>query len=139
MLKSFFASLVVILFLDFVWLGLIMKKFNLRQLGAIGRIEDGHFQILIFPSILAYLLLAFAVSQFSIPRAMVANTGLGSFVWGAALGLIIYGVFDMTNLAILRNYPVRFALADMAWGTFLCGATTWTVGWLLKTWMEGGV
>lgn len=112
---------------DFVWLGFVVRDFNLRQLGAIGRIEDGSFRIQPAPAALAYLLMALSVALFSAPRAAEAGGSLAAVVWGAALGFVIYGIFDMTNLAILKNYPVAFAAADMAWGTFLFGAVTWAV------------
>lgn len=132
MLKSFAISVPLVLGLDFLWLGFVMKDFNLRQLAQIGRIEDGQFQLLLWPAVIAYLLMAGSLALFSIPRAQAAGSGLEAFAWGLALGLFIYGIFDMTNLAILRGYPLPFAAADIAWGTFLYGAITWLVGWKLK-------
>ena len=120
------------LVLDFLWLGFVVKDFNLGQLSLIGRIENGKFDLLMWPAGLAYLLMALSVALFSAPRAAVSGSGFEAFFWGAALGLVIYGVFDMTNLAILKNYPVLFAAADMAWGTFLYGLVTWLVAWKLK-------
>ncbi|MGE3760153.1 MAG: DUF2177 family protein [Pseudobdellovibrionaceae bacterium] len=130
MLRSFLISLPLVLVGDFIWLGFVMRDFNLRQLAHIGRIEDGNFQLMYLPAIAAYLLMAASLALFSIPRAEAASSGLEAFAWGAALGLFIYGIFDMTNLAILKDYPWRFAVVDMAWGTFLYGLVTWAVGWL---------
>ncbi len=132
MLRYFFFSLPMFLVCDFVWLGFVVRDFNLRQLGAIGRIENGSFRMLPAPAILAYLLMALSVALFSAPRAVEAAGGFAALLWGAALGLVIYGIFDMTNLAILKNYPLAFALADIAWGTFLYGAVTWAVTQLAK-------
>jgi uncharacterized membrane protein len=38
--------------------------------------------------------------------------------YGALLGFVVYGVYDFTNLATLRHYPVKLAIVDVAWGTF---------------------
>jgi uncharacterized membrane protein len=38
---------------------------------------------------------------------------------GAALGAVAYGVYDLTNYATLKRFPLSYALADWAWGTFL--------------------
>ena len=38
---------------------------------------------------------------------------------GAALGFVMYGLYDLTNYATLTNYTLGFALQDMAWGTTL--------------------
>lgn len=134
-MKAFLVSLPLVLFFDFIWLGFVMKDFNLRHLGPIGRIEDGSFQLLMFPAVVAYLLMALSIALFSVPRAMESGSFLGAFLWGAALGLVVYGIFDMTNLAILKNYSIPFALADMAWGTFLYGAVTAIVREIVKVWV----
>lgn len=132
MLKSYLLSLLLVLVGDFIWLGFVMKDFNLRQLASIGRIENGSFQLLLWPAAIAYLLMAGSLALFSVPRASASGSGIEAFAWGAALGLFVYGIFDMTNLAILKDYPLAFAAADIAWGTFLYGAATWIVGWKLK-------
>ena len=41
---------------------------------------------------------------------------------GAALGLVAYGTYDLTNLAVINGFNTRIALIDMAWGTALSGA-----------------
>ena len=41
------------------------------------------------------------------------------------MGLIIYGIFDFTNLAIFERYSVGVGLADVAWGTFLFTLVTY--------------
>lgn len=124
MIKAFLISLPLLTILDFLWLGFVMREFNLRQLAPIGRIEDGNFKLLLGPAILAYLLMALSVALFSVPRAMQENSIAGAFMWGALLGLVVYGIFDLTNLAILKNYPFQFALVDMAWGTFVYATVT---------------
>jgi uncharacterized membrane protein len=35
---------------------------------------------------------------------------------GALLGLVIYGGYDLTNLAILKGWPLGLSLLDIAWG-----------------------
>ena len=51
---------------------------------------------------------------------------------GAVLGAVMYGVYDMTNLATLTKYPLNYAIPDMIWGTVLCAvvaaATTYLTG-----------
>lgn len=132
MLKHFLISLPLVLVGDFIWLGFVVKDFNLRQLSSIARIENGNFQLIIWPAAVAYILMAGSLALFSIPRAQAASSGWEACLWGAALGLFIYGIYDMTNLAILKDYPFQFALADMAWGTFLYALVTWIVGWKLS-------
>lgn len=123
-LRQFGISLIAFVVLDLIWLGGVVKDFNLRQLREIGRIENGAFSVLYAPAAVVYLLMALAVTFFVLPRVAVGATSGAVFATGAVMGLIVYGVFDLTNLAILRNYPFTFALADMAWGAFVFGAVT---------------
>ncbi|MBL9083633.1 MAG: DUF2177 family protein, partial [Planctomycetales bacterium] len=34
-------------------------------------------------------------------------------------GLVLYGVYDLTNLATLEKWSLRVTIADMIWGTVL--------------------
>ena len=42
---------------------------------------------------------------------------------GAALGAVVYGVYDFTNYATITRWELPYAIADLAWGTFLFAAT----------------
>ena len=42
--------------------------------------------------------------------------------YGAALGLVIYGVYDFTNFSTLRQWPLLLTFADVAWGTVATAA-----------------
>lgn len=132
MIKTFLITAGSILVLDFVWLGLIVKGFNLRQLAPIGRIENGAFDMLIWPVVICYLMMPISMMLFSIPKSAAATSHLEAWLWGAALGFVIYGIYDFTNLAIIKNYPLKFALVDITWGTFLYGTVSWFVGYKLS-------
>lgn len=51
---------------------------------------------------------------------------------GALLGLVAYGTWDLTNLAVIRDFPALLAFLDLAWGTLLTTvvATATTLVWL---------
>ena len=40
------------------------------------------------------------------------------------LGLVIYGVFDLTTYAIFDEWPIAAVFMDTLWGGFLLAATT---------------
>jgi uncharacterized membrane protein len=47
---------------------------------------------------------------------------------------VLYGVYDLTNLAVLERWTIPMTLADIAWGCALCGKTAVVMrlvdGWL---------
>ena len=42
---------------------------------------------------------------------------------GALFGFFAYATYDLTALAIIKNWPVGLTFLDMAWGTLVSGVT----------------
>jgi uncharacterized membrane protein len=59
-----------------------------------------------------------------------------AFGWGALFGLVTYGIYDLTNRAILEKWSLRMTIADILWGCVLCGTTSMVMRsvdrWLTK-------
>ena len=68
---------------------------------------------------IAYLLLGVGVYVFGIRNRSVSQ--------GALVGLVIYGVYNTTNLATIHNWGVKESLIDTIWGTSLCAFITFAV------------
>ena len=117
-MKNFIIAFFSFLVLDFVWLGLVVKKFNMEMLAEIGRFKDGQFDLLYVPAIATYVLMAAAIAIFVVPKIAGPDDWLNVVIYGGLMGVVVFGIFDLTNLAILKNYPMLFAVVDMAWGTF---------------------
>ena len=129
-LKLFASTLAVFLSLEILWLGFIAKSFFMNCLGPIGRIENGEFKIIYGAAAIVYLLMAASLIYFVLPRVSRDQSLLVAAGWGALMGLCVYGVFDFTNYAILKDYPLSMVLVDMSWGTFLYAVTTAAVKFL---------
>jgi len=123
-LKSFAVALVSFLLIDFVWLALVAKSFYIKHFAGIGRIEGDSFKILPWAGILVYVFMSIGLIYFVLPRVRFESSWLLVFLTGALFGLVSYGIYDMTNLATLKDWDITLALVDMAWGTFLCGLVT---------------
>ena len=44
-----------------------------------------------------------------------------AFFKGALFGLVMYTIYEFTNLALIKNWPLEMALLDILWGPALCG------------------
>lgn len=109
----------VFLALDLIWLGLIMKDFYARELGDLARRQAGSLAPRWGAALLVYLLIPTGLVLFASPSD---GAEWGPAIGRAALfGLVLYGVYDLTNLAVLEKWTTRMTLADIAWGTTLCG------------------
>lgn len=118
-MKTFLIALGGFLVLDGVWLGVLMKNFYRDQLSAIARLKDGGFAPVWSAVVPVYLLLALGVAIFVVPRA---GDVWSAAKYGALLGLIVYGVYDLTNYSTLAQYPLTITIVDICWGMFATAA-----------------
>jgi uncharacterized membrane protein len=119
--KVFGIVLPIFLLIDLIWLGVIMKDFYSRELGELARRQDAALAPRWGAAMLVYLLIPGGLVLFVRPLLGVNATAWQSIGWGALYGLVLYGVYDLTNLAVLEKWTVRMTLADIAWGCVLCG------------------
>jgi uncharacterized membrane protein len=120
--KNFLVTLTIFLGIDFLWLGIVAKNFYTKHLSTFDRTIN-------WPAvIITYLIIALGLSLFVLPKAG-GNTKL-AFLEGAIFGLIVYGVYDLTNLATLKNWSLTMVIVDMLWGMFVCGITSYIVSYL---------
>lgn len=110
--------------MDFLWLGIVARGFYKSELASLARFgPDGSMAPLWAAAVPVYVILAVGVYLFVLPRADGPSL-LDAAKWGAAFGLVTYGLYDLTNLATLKTYSVRLTLVDMAWGAIICGTAS---------------
>lgn len=110
---------VAFMVLDGIWLGLLMKDFYRQQLAPIVRLADGGIAPNWPAAFVVYVLLGAGIALFVLPRAATVSQAA---LFGALLGLVVYGVYDFTNYSTLRQWPFALTLVDVAWGTVATGA-----------------
>lgn len=101
-----------------------MKSFYTQRMISFGRIFEGKFEPILWAALLVYILLSIGVVDFILPKLAVTTGLLPAFLTGALLGLVVYGTYDFTNLATVKDYSVTLALVDLAWGAFVTGLAT---------------
>ena len=110
---------VTFMVLDGVWLGVLMRRFYREQLAPIVRLADGGIAPNWPAAFVVYVFLGTGIALFVIPRAPTVSSAAAL---GALLGLVVYGVYDFTNYATLRQWPFVLTLADTAWGAVASAA-----------------
>jgi uncharacterized membrane protein len=114
----FLIGIPLLIIIDYLWINVFNKKFYLKSFKKMGRVNKKGWDIWFFPGLVSWIILVFGIVFFVFN---LATNNLEFFLYGAVLGFVIYGVYDTTNLATLKNYPKSFALIDTLWGGFLCG------------------
>jgi len=118
-LKEFqigFVVLAVFLTLDLPMITLINKKMYQDQLNLINGSNTVNTSRVIISAAITYLLLALGIYYFGVKQK--------SFYNAAIFGVIVYGVYNFTNLATISKYGVKESMIDTAWGTILCVLVT---------------
>lgn len=126
-LKMYAVGVLACFAADLVWLGVVAKSFYRRQLGHLMR-EDVQW----VPAVLFYLVYVAALVVFVAAPAAERGSAARAAGYGAFFGLAAYAAFDLTGLALLRDFPLRAALADLAWGAFLSATVSAVVVWASK-------
>jgi uncharacterized membrane protein len=119
MMKAFTIALLGFPVLDGLWFGLLMKTFYRQQLAGIARFQDGMLAPVWSAVAPVYILLAIGVAVFVIPRAPDVWSAAK---YGALFGLVVYGVFDLTNFSTLARYSPILTVVDMSWGVVASAA-----------------
>lgn len=118
----FISTMIFFLFLDLVWLGVVAKNLYSVEYGNLMRRGvDGMLDPHLPAALVVYILFALGILLFVVRNAEGQwLLGLG---WGALFGLVVYGVFDFTNLAVLANWSTKISVIDTLWGTTICALT----------------
>ncbi len=116
MLTQLFTIMITMLALDSVYLSLTSSLFGQM----VAKIQRTSMQFRLGGAAMVYLFLTVGLYYFIIrQRRSALDAGL--------LGLVIYGTFDFTNYAILKNYDIAIAIMDTMWGAILFATTTFIV------------
>jgi uncharacterized membrane protein len=109
---GYLAALAALAVVDALWLGFISRDFYKARLGQL-LLEQPVWSI----AILFYFVHAAGISLFPVPMALNAGSWTSAILYGALFGFFAYAVYDITNLATLRGWPMAVSLVDLAWGT----------------------
>lgn len=115
LLTASLIALPLIVLLDLLWLGVLLKDFYRVRLGHLMAQEISWGAAVCF-----YVLFAVGLAYFAILPTF-AHSVLRAFLVGALFGLITYGTYDLTNQATLRDWSPMVTVVDMLWGAFLSG------------------
>ena len=143
--SAFIFATLTIMMMDGIWLGIIQRDAWASQIIRIQG-KSHPMELRAWSAFISYLFVLIGILVLAIPRVrrppspslqrVVHNDdeqseecflrGLcgDALFWGSIVGLVIYGVYDFTNLATLKQFTVVTAVSDFCWGIVLCATTT---------------
>jgi uncharacterized membrane protein len=114
MLYPILISSIIMLVLDIAYLSTFGKPFVDQTV----MIQKSPFALNYAGAFASYLCLIVGLNYFVISKH-------GSLQDAFVLGFVMYGVYDATNMALLKKWLPSLALMDTLWGAVLMTATTY--------------
>lgn len=113
--------IIILVIIDSIYLSLFGKQFAKM----IEVIQSEKFRINLLGAVLSYATIAFALYYFILRDNRPVYE---AFI----LGVVLYGVFDFTNLALFNKYDFNIGLIDTLWGGILLASTTYITYYIHK-------
>ena len=117
--------LITMLVIDLVWLLAIAKSLYRDEMGDLMATEPKLIAGLAF-----YLLYALGAIIFVVIPALSKQSLIYALQYGALFGLFCYMTYDLTNLAVIRDFPTRLAFIDIVWGSFVTAIVSSIAYWV---------
>ena len=122
----YLATLVVLIPIDFLFLGLIARDFFNSQVGSmLGEIR-------LAPAILFYLLYIVGIVIFV--NGVAGATTSSTLLYGALFGLFCYATFELTSMSLLKHWSWAVVAVDISWGVFVTAVSS-AAGLLVANWL----
>ena len=101
---------------DYLWLGVIARRFVRGEVGEL-MLDTPRW----IPALLFYAMYVLALWVFAVSPTLDGDWKRAT-LYGALFGLFAYATYDLTNLATLKGWTLAMTVADIAWGTLLSAA-----------------
>jgi uncharacterized membrane protein len=112
--KEIIIPTIILLLLDSIYLSLIYKQFESQIIS----IQKVSLKMRYLGAIICYIALITGLYYFILkPHRSIID----AFI----LGIVIYGVYETTNYATLKNWDMKFVIIDTIWGGLLFAFTTY--------------
>ena len=116
MIKLFITISVIMLIVDGIWLSTMKSMYN----ETITNIQGSPITFNLKGAFISYLLIASGIYYFVLKDEVCKKNNYMTIIEKAFMfGLISYGIFNGTNLAILDNWNMKTSAIDTLWGAIM--------------------
>ena len=113
-LYTYLLTLPVFFAIDLLWLGVIGKGLYDKYLGTFLADSPNWTAAGIF-----YAAYIFGIIYFAVLPAVESGNVKDAVIKGALFGGLAYATYELTNLAVLKDWPAGIVYIDIAWGVVL--------------------
>jgi uncharacterized membrane protein len=113
---SLLISAVLFVCIDAIYLNLMKGYFDKQ----VKDVQGSPIQLNLVGAFLTYIFLIYGLNYFIISKNRSVSDAF-------LLGIVIYAVYEFTNLSLLKNWHVLTTILDTTWGGILFALTTFLV------------
>jgi uncharacterized membrane protein len=117
--KIYLVTVPIFFLIDLTWLGVIAKNVYRKYMGHLMLATPNWTAAIIF-----YLLFIVGLIIFVINPALKNHSWSYALLYGAMFGFFTYMTFDLTSLAVLKDWPWQIVIIDIIWGMVLSGSVS---------------
>jgi len=107
-------SAILLVCIDAIYLNLMKGYFD----NQIKQVQGSKIELNLLGAFITYIFLIFGLNYFIIDKNKSVNDAF-------LLGVVIYAVYEFTNIALLKNWHILTSILDTIWGGILFAATTY--------------
>jgi uncharacterized membrane protein len=108
-----------LIILDLIWIGVVAQGIYQAQIGYLLSPT-----VVWWAAIVLYALYAAGIAYFVVLPAIRKRSLTRALATGFFFGLTVFAVYDLTNLATIRDWPVAISFIDMAYGSIVAAVTS---------------
>lgn len=115
--------------IDIIWLGFLGRPIYKKYIGHLMSPDVNWISAIIF-----YLLFILGILIFAVYPAISQGSLKYAAIFGALFGFFTYMTYELTNHAVIKDWPFGIVPIDIVWGTILSCAVAvgsyYAAGWL---------
>jgi uncharacterized membrane protein len=128
-LKLYALTVPVFFIIDLIWLGVVARGFYQKNLKYILSPNVNWTAAIIF-----YLMYIAGILIFAVLPGIAKDSVRHAALWGVLFGFFTYATYDLTNLALLKDWPLNIVVVDILWGMVLCTVVS-TLSFYIARWL----
>ena len=126
LIATLIASL-IFLIIDVIWLSFATKSFYRPLIGNLLAEKP-----VMWAAALFYIIYVFGMSLVVIQPCVVSGNLIKTLYTGFIFGLVAYGTYNLTNMAVLKGWSTTVTFVDMFWGGSLTAVSATSGLYLAK-------
>lgn len=117
--RLFSIALPVFLVIDMIWLVFVANGFYKQQIGNLMKTDINWAAAILF-----YVIFIAGLVMFVIAPAVEKKAWMQALLTGAFFGLVCYATYDLTNLAVAKDWPLPVTIVDLVWGATIAASVS---------------